>query len=112
VSAIDWISLPPQLSAYFFPSYQYFAFFPWAAFIAFGLSIGSALRQTKPEQMNRLMQWGALAGFALILGGQYFSNLPFSLYPKSEFWLNSPGLVATKLGGVMLTLAVAFVWNE
>lgn len=112
VSAIDWRWVPPQISAYFVPSFQYFAFFPWAAFIAFGLSIGSALRLAKPEHMNRMMQWGTLAGFALILGGQYFSNLPYSLYPKSDFWLNSPGLIVIKLGVVMLFLSFTFVWTE
>jgi uncharacterized membrane protein len=112
VSAIDWGWLPPQISAYFVPSFQYFAFFPWAAFIAFGLSIGSALRLIKPEHINRMMQWGTLAGLALILGGQYFSNLPYSLYPKSDFWLNSPGLIVIKLGVVMLFLAFTFVWTE
>jgi uncharacterized membrane protein len=112
VSAIDWGWLPPQISAYFVPSFQYFAFFPWAAFIAFGLSIGSALRLAKPEHINRMMQWGTLAGLALILGGQYFSNLPYSLYPKSDFWLNSPGLIIIKLGVVMLFLAFTFVWTE
>jgi uncharacterized membrane protein len=112
VSAIDWRWVPPQISAYFVPSFQYFAFFPWAAFIAFGLSIGSALRLAKPEHLNRMMQWGTLAGFALILGGQYFSNLPYSLYPKSDFWLNSPGLIVIKLGVVMLFLSFTFVWTE
>jgi uncharacterized membrane protein len=112
VSSIDWSWLPPGVSAYFVPSYQYFAFFPWAAFIAFGLSIGSALRLAKSEQMNRLMQWGTLLGFGLILGGQYFSNVPYSIYPKSEFWLDSPGLIVMKLGAVILFLAFAFVWTE
>lgn len=112
VSAIDWSWMPPQLSAYFVPNYQFFAFFPWAAFIAFGLSIGSAIRLAKPEHMNRMMQWGTLGGFALILSGQYFSGLPYSLYPKSEFWLNSPGLIVIKLGVVMLFLAFSFVWTE
>jgi hypothetical protein len=112
VSALNWSWLPPQISAYFVPSYQYFAFFPWAAFIAFGLSIGSLLRLAKQEHMNRIMQWGTLAGLTLILGGQYFSNLPSSLYPKSEFWLDSPGLIVIKLGAVMLILAFAYVWTE
>jgi uncharacterized membrane protein len=112
VSSMNWSWLPPQVSAYFVPSYQYFAFFPWASFIAFGISIGSLLRLAKPDQMNRIMQWGALAGLALAFGGQYFSNLPYSLYPKSEFWLNSPGLIVIKLGVVMLVLSFAFVWTE
>ena len=112
VSAVDWKWLPPQISAYFVPSYQYFAFFPWASFIAFGLSIGSLLRLVKPTDLNRVMQWGCLAGLALIGGGQYFSNLPYSLYAKSEFWLDSPGLIVIKLGVVMLIVAFAFVWTE
>jgi len=112
VSSIDWSWLPPAVSAYFVPSYQYFAFFPWAAFIAFGMSIGSALRLVKSDQMNRVMQWGSLMGFGLILGGQYFSNVPYSIYPKSEFWLDSPGLIVIKLGVVILFLAFAFVWTE
>lgn len=111
VSAIDWRWLPPQVSAYFVPSYQYFAFFPWAAFIAFGLSIGSIVRLVKPDQMNRAMQWGGLLGFGLIVGGQYFSNLPYSLYPKSEFWLDSPGLIVIKLGVVMLVIGFAYLWT-
>jgi uncharacterized membrane protein len=112
VSSIDWSWLPQGVSAYFVPNYLYFAFFPWAAFIAFGISIGSALRLVKSDQMNRFMQWGTLLGFGLLLGGQYFSNVPYSIYPKSEFWLNSPGLIVMKLGVVILFLAFAFVWTE
>jgi uncharacterized membrane protein len=112
VSSADWSWLPPQVSAYFVPSYAYFAFFPWAAFIAFGISVGSILRLAKPEQMNRVMQWAALIGFGLILGGQYFSNLQYSVYAKSEFWLNSPGLIIMKLGAVLLILCSAFIWTE
>ena len=48
----------------------------------------------------------------LIVGGQYFSNVPYSLYPKSEFWLNSPGLIVIKLGVVMVAIAFAFLWTE
>jgi hypothetical protein len=111
VSAIDWRWLPPGISAYFVPSYQYFAFFPWASFIAFGLSIGSVLRLVQPEHMNRVMQWGGLIGFGLVMGGEYFSNLPYSLYPKSEFWLDSPGLIVIKLGVVILVIGFAYLWT-
>lgn len=112
VSAIDWSWLPAGVSAYFVPSYQYFAFFPWAAFIAFGISIGSLLRVARADQMNRVMQWGTLLGLVLIVGGQYFSNISYSLYSKSEFWLDSPGLTVIKLGVVMVIIAFAFLWTE
>lgn len=112
VSSMNWSWLPPELAAYIVPSYQYFAFFPWAAFIAFGISIGSVVRLVEPADLNRAMQWGSLLGLALIAGGQYFSNLPYSVYPKSDYWLNSPGLIVTKLGAALLIMAFAFVWSE
>jgi uncharacterized membrane protein len=112
VSSMNWTWLPPEISAYFVPSLQYFAFFPWAAFIAFGVSIGSILRLVEPANINRVLQWGSLLGFGLIVGGQYFSNLPYSVYPKADFWLDSPGLIVIKLGVVILIMAFAFVWSE
>jgi uncharacterized membrane protein len=112
ISSMNWTWMPPEIYNYFVPNYNYFSFFPWAAFIAFGLSIGSLLRLVKPEEMNRLMQWGCITGFALILGGQYFSNLPYSIYSKSEFWLNSPLLILMKLGAVMLVFGFAYLWTE
>jgi uncharacterized membrane protein len=112
VSSGNWTWLPQEMAAYIVPSTQYFAFFPWAAFIAFGISIGSVLRLVEPAHTNRMMQWGCLIGLALIAGGQYFSNLPYSIYQKSDFWLDSPGLIVIKLGAVILVLAFAFVWSE
>lgn len=112
VSSMNWTWLPPEISAYLLPSLQYFAFFPWAAFIAFGISIGSVIRLVEPASVNRMMQWGSLLGFALIIGGEYFSNLPYSVYPKADFWLDSPGLIVIKLGVVIVIMAFAFVWSE
>jgi len=112
ISSMNWTWLPPEIAAYIVPSYQHFGFFPWAAFIAFGISIGSILRLVEPANVNRAMQWGSLLGLALIGAGQYFSNLPYSVYPKSDYWLNSPGLIVTKLGVVLLIMAFAFVWSE
>lgn len=112
VSGTDWNWVHPFVRAYFQPSYNYFSFFPWAAFLAFGISAGCVLRLVRAQEMHRLMLWVTALGFGLILGGQYFSNLPYSVYTKSEFWLDSPGLVVVKLGVVNLILAFAFLWTE
>ena len=112
VSATDWTWLPEGTRMYFIPSYSYFAFFPWAAFIAFGVSAGSILRLITADQINRVMQWSAIAGFGLVLAGEYFSNLPYSLYAKSEFWLDSPALVVIKLGVLLIVIAFAYLWTE
>jgi len=58
------------------------------------------------------MQWTALGGFALIFLGRYSADLPFSIYSNADFWLNSPALVACKIGALMVMGAAAFVWTE
>ncbi len=110
VSMVDWTWLPTPVSDYFVPNLNHFAIFPWAAFIAFGISFGSLLKMAKEADMNRLMQWSAIAGFGMLLAAQYFSNFPYSIYPKSDFWLNSPGLVFCKLGIVLVFASLAYLW--
>lgn len=109
--------LPPESSnkvvrMYLFPDANYFSYFPWASFLAFGVSCGSILRLVKDEHMHRVMQWSAILGFGLIISGQYFSNLPYSLYPAVDFWLNSPGLIFIKLGVILVVLALTFLWTR
>jgi uncharacterized membrane protein len=110
VSMIDSSGVPWIIRAYFFPSPNYFGFFPWAAFLAFGMVAGSVIRTVKQEEMSRAMLWSLGLGLGLVLVAQYLSNLPYSLYPKSDFWLNSPGLIIIKLGVVLIILALAFLW--
>ena len=112
VSQIDWSWAPPLARSYLIPDYSSFGFFPWGAYLAFGVSAGSLLRSIPEETTERVMQWGALVGGALIFGGQYCANLPFSLYAKSEFWLNSPAQVVIKQGATLLLLALAYLWTR
>ena len=111
-TASDWSWLHPFVRHYFVPSYDFFSFFPWAAFVAFGVAAGSVLRLTKADQMHRLMQWSTLLGLGLIFTAQYFSNLPYTLYSKAEFWLNSPGLIFIKTGALLLMASGAFLWTR
>lgn len=112
VSSTDLTWLPEGVRMYLVPNFSYFSFFPWASYIAFGVSAGSILKSITADQVNRVMQWSALAGFGLIIGGEYFSTLPYSLYPKTEFWLDSPGLVTIKLGVLLVVAAFAYLWSE
>ncbi len=112
VSMFDTSGVPEPLRAYIVPDPLAFGFFPWAAFVAFGLSAGSILRLVRREQFDRVMQWGALAGLILIVGARYCSDVPYSLYGKSDFWLNSPWLVLIKLGVILVTLAAAYLWTQ
>jgi uncharacterized membrane protein len=110
VSLIDSNGVPSLIRAYLFPSYNNFGFFPWGAFLAFGMVAGSVLRAIKQEDMSRVMLWMLGIGLGLTFLSLQLSNMPYSIYPNSDFWLNSPGLVFTKVGVVLAMLAVAFAW--
>ena len=112
ISQLDWTGVPALVKNYFVPDYLFFSFFPWAAFFAFGMSVGSVIRLLREDQMDRAMQWAALIGAALIVGGRYFADLPYSMYAKSEFWLDGPELILIKLGVVLWLLAFAFLWTR
>jgi uncharacterized membrane protein len=106
----DWSGAPWLLRNYLVPNKAYFSFFPDAAYIAFGVSFGALLRTAAPAR-DRIMQWAASFGLALVVTAHYFSNLPFSIYPNSDFWLDSPGLIFIRFGIVLVLVAAGFVWT-
>jgi uncharacterized membrane protein len=112
VNSIDWSGVPDPVRTYLVPSHLAFAFFPCAAYLAFGLAAGTILRRLAAERIERTMQWAVLAGLAMVASGQYFSSLPYSIYPKSSFWIDSPALVIIRVGLILTMLAGAYVWTE
>jgi hypothetical protein len=112
ITALNLSAIPSPLRDYFVPSAAMFSIFPWGAFLAFGIGVGSLIPLVKHGSWNRVMQWSALLGFGLVFAGRYFADLPFSVYAQSEFWLNSPALVACKLGIALLLGAFAYLWCE
>ena len=112
ISQVGSLGLPSLVRNYIVPDYNSFSFFPWAAYLAFGVSAGSMIRTIPREATGRAMRWAALAGGVLILVSQCAASLPYSIYPKSEFWLNSPAQVLTKQGVTFLLLAGAFLWTR
>ena len=111
VTDLDTSALPKFLRDYVVPG-STFSIFPWGSFVAFGLAFGNAIPLVERGGWNRVVQWATLCGLALITGGLYFSNLTFSIYPSAEFWVDSPGLVACKMGALFLMGAGAFLWTE
>ena len=109
-AGLSWMPWP--LRSYLVPNRLAFPLIPWAAYLGFGISAGTMLRLLAPERIERTMQWSVMAGLGLIVTGQYFSNLPYSLYTKSDFWTDSPALVLIRLGLMLCALAGAFLWTE
>src|SRR5260370_26389207 len=90
ISQLDWSRVPFLIKNYIAPDYLFFSFFPWAAFFAFGLSAGSAIRLLKDDQMDRAMQWAALIGAGLITGGPSAPEIPYLVLAPYEFSLENP----------------------
>jgi len=115
IANLPWAGVPEIIQDYLSPGGSHgrgrFPLFPNAAYVAFGIAAGS-LARVAGERIERLMQWSVLAGFALVFTGQYFSNLPFSMYEKSSFWTDSPTLVAMRCGIALLLTAGSYLWTE
>ena len=112
MNSLDWTHVPDPVRNYLVPSHLGFAFFPCGSYLAFGLSAGTILRRLRPERMERTIQWAVLAGLAMIAGGQYFSNIPYSIYQKSNFWIDSPALIVIRVGLILTIMAAAYLWTE
>jgi uncharacterized membrane protein len=112
MSGLETNGWPGAIRDYFVPSTSSFSIFPWGSYLAFGLAAGSAIPLVERGGWSRVMQWAALCGFGLIVAGRYFSNLPYSIYPNSDFWLDSPALIVCKQGVTLLLGAAAFLWTE
>jgi uncharacterized membrane protein len=110
VRVIDLHALPAPVRSYLIPDLNQFGFFPWASFLAFGMTVGSIFRVIRPEDMQRTLLWMLGVGVSVATFAHYLSNLPYSIYPKVEFWLDSPGLIAIKIGILLCMLALAYVW--
>jgi uncharacterized membrane protein len=112
VAQIDWGNTPWIVKNYLAPDRLFFGFFPWAAYVAFGLSFGSLLRILDETQTATAMLWIGLAGLVMAMGAHTASNLGISLYTNSDFWLDNPLLVMIKTGVILIAIAFAFVWHR
>src|SRR5580704_11198566 len=118
MESFSWSGTPQLIVEYLAPGPNRgrFPFFPCAAYVGFGLAAGAIVKRTAERtasvNMDRLMQWCALIGFALIFTAQYFANIPFSIYPAPDFWRSSPALVLIRVGISLAMLASAYLWTE
>ncbi len=75
VSAHDWSAIPVFVRSYFVPDYNQFSFFPWAAFVPFGIAFGSVLRLIDQHHLERLLQWTSIAAFGPVAISELSSHL-------------------------------------
>lgn len=109
---LDWSGVPWIVRNYLIPGGSRFPFFPEAAYVPFGIAAGLVIRRAGEQQIETTMPWLAFAGFTLLFGGEFFSNQPYSIYEKVDFWVNSPGLIVMRTGAMLLALVAAFLWTR
>lgn len=112
IAQADLAALPGWLQSYIIPSAQSFPLFPWMAFVVFGIAAGTMLKMASSRDIGRFAQWAAMIGIVLVFGSQHLANLPFSLYGKSDFWIDSPWLVFIKIGLALILLSIAYLWTS
>jgi hypothetical protein len=112
VSAANWTRVPLAVANYIAPSRVAFGFFPWAAHLAFGISAGSLIRSLTPETTGGAMRRIAAGGGLTIVIAQLCAASSRSIYAASDFWLNSPAQVLTKLGVTLVMLSGAYLWTR
>lgn len=106
-------SWPTAAAAYLrpMPGRTTFTLFPWAGFLFAGSAVGVWLDAVRSSPLERgtVLKLGAL-GVAVALGGYAASFLP-SLYSHSEFWTSSPTYFFVRLGVLLASLPVAYLWT-
>ena len=109
----NWAAVPPLVHEYLAPGFGrgHFPFFPCGSYLGFGMTAGAAVRLADASRMDRLMQWAALIGGGSILAAQYVSNLPYAVYPKSNFWTDNPTLIFMRVGISLVLLAICYTWT-
>ena len=114
MAGIPWGHTPALIQEYLVPGQGRgrFPFFPCAAYLPFGLAAGAIVKRTAFDRFDRLMQWSTLLGAVLVFTAQYFSNIPYSLYPRSNFWTDSPALILIRAGICLLLMAGSYLWTE
>ncbi len=114
MTSLPWAGTPAIVQEYLVPGpgRPRFPFFPCASYVGFGLAAGALVKRTAADRLDRLMQWSVAMGFTLVFTAQYFSNIPYSLYPQSDFWKDSPALILIRVGIMLLMMAGAYLWTE
>ena len=111
---LPWSGTPALLQEYLVPGpgRGRFPFFPTASYLGFGLAAGTIVKRAAADRLERVMQWAMIIGFVLVFAGQYFANMGYTFYAKSDFWRDSPMLIFMRVGITLLLLAGSYLWTE
>ena len=89
-----------------------FTLFPWAGFLLAGGAVGSWLDAARtPSEERRMNVALAVVGALLTIGGYAASFLP-PIYAQTNFWTTSPTFFFLRSGILVMSLPLAYAWDE
>jgi uncharacterized membrane protein len=106
--------LPDPIELYIrpIPGRGTFTLFPWGGFVLAGAAVGLWLDSARtPEGERRINIACAALGITIAAAAYGASFLP-SIYREASFWTTSPTFFFLRLGILILSLPVAYAWNQ
>ena len=89
-----------------------FPLFPNAAYLAFGLAIGSIVKARGAGALRPPDAVGRADRFRAGVHRPVFLQIPYSIYTKTSFWTDNPALVVIRAGIALLLMGGCYLWTE
>jgi uncharacterized membrane protein len=111
----SWLNvLPDPVEWYFQPpkGRGTFTLLPWSAFVFAGAVLGTAIDGAAGRLRAIWFQTAlAASGVAVFAGGVWAARQPM-VFPGAYFWTTSPAYVAVRVGLMLATVAMAWLWTS
>jgi uncharacterized membrane protein len=112
VRAAEWLAwLPDPVEWYVRPSpgHSNFVLFPWIGFVFGGCAVGAIIDRRESGWLTSALFLGV--GTTMALAG-YSASFEPSIYRSSNFWTTSPTFFFIRLGILIASVALAYVWDR
>jgi hypothetical protein len=106
--------LSDSLEAYLrpIPNLTNFTFFPWMAFVMAGALAGVILDMARSPEADRRANLAFTGGGLLIALAAYQASFLPALGAPSSFWTTSASFFFLRLGLIVASLGVAYLWEQ
>ncbi len=109
IEQINWFAFAPEWIASYF-SYAHgsiFPFFPFAAYMFFGVSVGRYLQAIpSAKRMDAFPKFTAIAGAATTAVALLATVQPFTIFPAHTYHLSGPDFILLRVGLTLLFMSL------